>query len=45
MTMVDEERIGFSLGASDYFTKPVDWQKLAASIAKAISSGSPVLSA
>jgi signal transduction histidine kinase/DNA-binding response OmpR family regulator/ligand-binding sensor domain-containing protein len=34
MTMVDEEKIGFSLGASDYFTKPVDWHKLAASIAK-----------
>jgi DNA-binding response OmpR family regulator/anti-sigma regulatory factor (Ser/Thr protein kinase) len=34
MTMVDEERVGFSLGASDYFTKPVDWNKLAASIAK-----------
>ena len=34
LTVVDEEHIGFSLGASDYFTKPVDWQKLAASIAK-----------
>ncbi len=34
MTIVDEEHIGFSLGASDYFTKPVDWSKLATSIAK-----------
>ena len=34
MTIVDEEHIGFSLGASDYFTKPVDWRKLAKSIAK-----------
>jgi signal transduction histidine kinase/DNA-binding response OmpR family regulator len=34
MTIVDEERVGFSLGAADYFTKPVDWSRLAASIAK-----------
>jgi hypothetical protein len=34
MTIVDEEHIGFSLGAADYFTKPVDWHRLAASIAK-----------
>ena len=34
MTIIDEEHIGFSLGASDYFTKPVDWRKLAKSIAK-----------
>jgi signal transduction histidine kinase/DNA-binding response OmpR family regulator len=34
LTIVDEEHVGFSLGASDYFTKPVDWSKLAASIAK-----------
>jgi signal transduction histidine kinase/DNA-binding response OmpR family regulator/ligand-binding sensor domain-containing protein len=34
MTIVDEEHVGFSLGAADYFTKPVDWQRLDASIAK-----------
>ena len=34
MTIVDEEHIGFSLGASDYFTKPVDWSALSGSIAK-----------
>ena len=34
MTMIDEEHIGFSLGAADYFTKPVEWSQLAASIAK-----------
>jgi len=32
MTVVDEEHVGFSLGASDYFTKPVDWKKLLDSI-------------
>ena len=28
MTMVDEDHIGFSLGAADYFTKPVDIKDL-----------------
>ena len=34
LTIVDEEHIGFSLGASDYFTKPVDWGKLGTAIEK-----------
>jgi CheY-like chemotaxis protein len=32
LTMVDEQRVGFALGASGYFTKPVDWTRLASSI-------------
>jgi signal transduction histidine kinase/DNA-binding response OmpR family regulator/ligand-binding sensor domain-containing protein len=34
LTIVDEEHVGFSLGAAGYFTKPVDWSKLAAAVAK-----------
>jgi signal transduction histidine kinase/DNA-binding response OmpR family regulator/ligand-binding sensor domain-containing protein len=34
MTIVDEDQVGYSLGAADYFTKPVDWVKLAASVAR-----------
>jgi DNA-binding response OmpR family regulator len=34
LTIIDEKQVGFSLGAADYFTKPVDWDKLAASVAK-----------
>ncbi len=34
LTMVDDEHLGFSLGASDFFTKPVDWERLVATIAK-----------
>lgn len=28
MTMVDDRNLGFALGATDYFTKPIDWQRL-----------------
>jgi len=34
MTIVDEDQVGYALGAADYFTKPVDWVKLAASVAR-----------
>jgi PAS domain S-box-containing protein len=27
-TIIDEQNLGFSLGASDYVTKPVNWEKL-----------------
>ena len=27
-TIIDEQNLGFSLGASDYVTKPVSWEKL-----------------
>ncbi len=29
ITMVDDKSTGFALGAADYFTKPIDWQRLA----------------
>jgi signal transduction histidine kinase/CheY-like chemotaxis protein/ligand-binding sensor domain-containing protein/protocatechuate 3,4-dioxygenase beta subunit len=39
VTMVDDKNIGFSLGATDYFTKPIDWQRLGAVLAKYRPSG------
>ena len=32
VTMIDDRGRGFALGATDYLTKPVDWQKLAATL-------------
>jgi DNA-binding response OmpR family regulator len=29
MTIVDDRNLGFALGADDYLTKPIDWQRLA----------------
>ncbi|MCW5554049.1 MAG: response regulator [Verrucomicrobiae bacterium] len=29
LTIVDEKQMGFALGAADYFTKPIDFQRLA----------------
>jgi CheY-like chemotaxis protein len=29
LTMVDDKQMGFALGAADYFTKPIDWPRLA----------------
>ncbi len=34
LTIVDDQRIGFSLGASDYLTKPIDREKLLAVLAR-----------
>jgi len=34
LTIVDEKQIGFALGAVDYFTKPIDWGRMAASLKK-----------
>jgi CheY-like chemotaxis protein len=34
LTIVDEKQIGFSLGAADYFTKPIDWSRMTASLQK-----------
>jgi signal transduction histidine kinase/DNA-binding response OmpR family regulator len=28
LTIVDDQRMGFALGAADYFTKPIDYQRL-----------------
>ena len=29
LSMVDEKQMGYALGAADYLTKPIDWQRLA----------------
>ena len=34
VTMIDEKRIGYSLGASDYLTKPIDRTRLVATLEK-----------
>ncbi len=34
MTIVDDKQMGFALGAADYFTKPIDWQRLHSSLQK-----------
>jgi CheY-like chemotaxis protein len=34
LTIVDDKNIGFALGAADYFTKPIDWQRLGAVLQK-----------
>jgi signal transduction histidine kinase/CheY-like chemotaxis protein/ligand-binding sensor domain-containing protein len=34
LTMVDDKNIGFALGASEYFTKPIDFSKLNAALQK-----------
>lgn len=32
MTVVDEKQMGFALGASDYLTKPIEWDRLNAAL-------------
>jgi PAS domain S-box-containing protein len=34
ITIVDNQAMGYALGASDYLTKPIDWRRLAAALAK-----------
>jgi signal transduction histidine kinase/CheY-like chemotaxis protein/ligand-binding sensor domain-containing protein len=34
LTIVDDKNMGFALGAADYFTKPIDWQRLSAVLKK-----------
>ncbi|MGH7968601.1 MAG: response regulator, partial [Limisphaerales bacterium] len=34
LTIVDDKQIGFALGAADYFTKPIDWARLSATVQK-----------
>ena len=34
LTIVDDKNMGFALGAADYFTKPIDWQRLAGALKK-----------
>ncbi len=45
VTMIDDRGRGFALGATDYLTKPVDWQKLGATLRAYIPhpSAGPVL--
>jgi PAS domain S-box-containing protein len=30
LTIVDDQKLGFTLGAADYLTKPIDWKRLTA---------------
>ncbi len=34
VTIVDDKNLGFALGAADYFTKPIDWQRLSGVLRK-----------
>jgi CheY-like chemotaxis protein len=34
LTIVDDKNLGYALGATDYLTKPVDWDRLAAILQK-----------
>jgi signal transduction histidine kinase/CheY-like chemotaxis protein/ligand-binding sensor domain-containing protein len=34
LTIVDDKNMGFALGAADYFTKPIDWQRLSGVLQK-----------
>jgi PAS domain S-box-containing protein len=34
MTIVDDQKLGFTLGASEYLTKPIDWKRLTAVLRK-----------
>src|SRR5207253_581455 len=34
LTIVDDKNIGFSLGAAEYFTKPIDWMRFGEVLAK-----------
>jgi DNA-binding response OmpR family regulator len=34
MTIIDNPKLGYSLGAADYVTKPIDWRRLGSALAK-----------
>jgi signal transduction histidine kinase/CheY-like chemotaxis protein/ligand-binding sensor domain-containing protein len=34
MTIVDDKNLGFSLGAADYLTKPINWERLVTTLQK-----------
>ena len=34
LTIADEKNMGYTLGAADYLTKPVDWERLAVTLQK-----------
>jgi DNA-binding response OmpR family regulator len=39
LTMADDRTLGYALGASDYFTKPVAWDHLAESLRNLLPTG------
>ena len=39
LTIVDDRQRGFALGAADYLTKPIDWQRLGAILRKFLAHG------
>jgi len=41
MTIVDEKNVGFALGAAEYLTKPIDWERLASVLRKYKNPQSP----
>jgi PAS domain S-box-containing protein len=41
VTIVDDSGRGFALGAAEYLTKPIDWQRLAAILRKYLSPDRP----
>jgi PAS domain S-box-containing protein len=41
VTVVDNQNIGFSLGAADYLIKPIDRDKLISAVEKCCSTGAP----
>ena len=41
LTIVDEKNLGFTLGASEYLTKPIDRQRLTAVVKKYVQGSSP----
>jgi len=43
VTMTDEKRMGFALGASDFLTKPIDPERLVASLTRFAAPDCPVL--
>jgi len=38
-TIVDDKNLGFALGATDYLTKPIDWQRLVTVIRRNVHNG------
>ena len=39
LTIVDDRQRGYALGAADYLTKPIDWQRLGAILRKYLAPG------
>jgi CheY-like chemotaxis protein len=39
VTIVDDKNLGLALGATDFVTKPIDWQRLATIIRRNVTNG------